>query len=119
MQFPSLRMEQRREDHCPFCNEPLGIPPVTECPDCSTRIVIKGHSMIEITFDTNGKEGDSGGFVNDLTKAVLENIEDKIRAEIPWVRCPIHGDTPKFKVKGENVSVLHIEVTAFCKKFKN
>ena len=116
---PTLRLEQRREDHCPFCNAPLGIPPAEECPNCSHLTTEKERPMVDITFEINGKKGKPGSFGDVLSKAVLENVEDKIRAEILTARCPVHGEKPKIKVKGKNISELRIEATACCDEFRN
>lgn len=66
--------------------------------------------MLDISFEINGRKVNPNQISNVLEKAVVQQLQDKLKREIGTIRDFETGERPRLKVKGNNINNLSIEV---------
>ena len=72
--------------------------------------------MIDITFEIGGKKVSPDRLGDELEKAILSELAEKVKRSLSSVRCPEHGQGPRVTVKGRSVNNLGWEVEGCCQK---
>lgn len=70
--------------------------------------------MIDISFEINGKKVTPRNMGSALDAAILQSVQESVKKAVGLARCPIHGQTPKIKVKGRKVDSLNFEISGCC-----
>lgn len=66
--------------------------------------------MIDISFEINGRKVNPNQISNVLEKAIVQELQNKLKREIGSIRDSKSGERPRLKVKGNNINNLSIEV---------
>lgn len=73
-------------------------------------------TMIDVSFEINGRKVSPNRVGDALEKAILQEVADNVKKALSSVRCREHGERPRVKVKGRSLDSLSFEVEGCCQE---
>ena len=72
--------------------------------------------MMQVHFEIGGKRVRPENLGNELEKAILKQVRDRVVKVLEEVRCPEHGSSASVTCKGKSVDELTFEIKGCCDK---
>ena len=75
------------------------------------------QTMFDISFTIDGRKVSPDRLGDELQKAMLRDISEKLRRRIASMRCPEHGRAPRAAVRGRSINRLSLTISGCCDEF--